>query len=163
MEGVHENVLRPRAREVAETLHQIDEPQAYACTVMGYMRSHRQLFVSASKRLPQTETTHELYLWSEAVVFFEGPMSWRGLDFRLGSCEERRALVAGGWAPIGDENIDAFANHHLLLILERPAYRVRICAGNCGVEEQVPPDVLPMFTRGMPSWIEVRCTPQSGE
>jgi hypothetical protein len=88
-------------------------------------------------------TTHDLYLWCEAVVFFEGPMSWRGLGFRLASFEERRALVAGGWAPIGDEDIDAFAAYHVLLILERPGYRVRICAGNCGFEERLPPELLP--------------------
>lgn len=151
MGEVHENLSRQRAYKVSEMLRQINDPQAHECAVMGYIRSHRQLFVSASKRLPQTETTHELYLWCEAVVFFEGPMSWRGLDFRLGSFEERRALVAGGWAPIGNEDIDAFADYHLLLILERPGYRVRICTGNCGFEERLPPAFLSAFTGGRSS------------
>ena len=108
-------------------LNSIANPQNYFCTVLGYIHGHLQLYIKAANTV--TATDKSFILAFEAVRYFEGPMRWQGLDFRLGSIDERINLLQGGWIDVGMW-LEKFADDHLLFILERPQYRVRIFSGS---------------------------------
>jgi hypothetical protein len=111
-------------QEMASSLlNGIANPQNYFCTVLGYIRGHSQLYVKAQNTV--TTTDRPLVLAFEAVQYFEGPMRWQGLDFHLGSIDERIDLLQGGWIDVG-RWLEKFADDHLLFVWERPKYRVRI-------------------------------------
>lgn len=78
-------------------------------------------------------TYNPFYLWLPSVWYFEGPTRWQGVDFRLGSFEECRELVNQGWINV-DGLIDEFVKEHILLILDRPTFRVRILASRCDID-----------------------------
>lgn len=77
------------------------------------------------------------YLWLEPVWYFEGPTQWQGIDFRLGTFEECKELVSQGWLNVSDL-IDEVVNEHVLLILERPTFRVRILTYRCDIVTERP-------------------------
>src|SRR5687767_7836439 len=117
----HSNLSKQERAE--SLLSDITDPQSYVCRVLGYIRSLSQLYVKAESTA--TTATQPLILAFESVQYFEGPMRWQGLDFRLGSVDERINLLQGGWIDVG-EWLEKFADEHLLFVLERPKYRVQI-------------------------------------
>jgi hypothetical protein len=78
-----------------------------------------------------------LVLIFDAVKYFEGPMGWQGLDFRLGSVSERMNLLQGGWLEVGTW-LEKFADEQFLFVLERPKYRVQILCGGFYIDTTEP-------------------------
>ena len=113
----------------------ISNPQNYVCSVLGYVRGHSQMYVKAESISPETDKS--LILGFESVWYFEGPMRWKGLDFRLGSLDERINFLQGEWLNVGDW-LNEFAEKHLLFVFERPKYKVQIFSGSFYVSETEP-------------------------
>jgi len=113
----------------------ISNPQNYLCSILGYARGHLQMYIKAESSSPETDKP--LILGFEPVWYFEGPMRWRGLDFRLGTLEERINLLQGDWLDVGDL-LNDFAEKHLLFILERPKHKVQIFFGSFHVIDTEP-------------------------
>jgi hypothetical protein len=124
--------------EVDRLLRAIQDPQDYHCGVIGYMVGHRQMLVKVEKFPPDASTP--IYLGFEPVWYFEGPLSWQGIDFRVGSIAECKELLCAGWLDVGDL-LDEFVRQHILLVLERPKYRVRILTGSCGYLGKTAPNI----------------------
>ena len=116
----------------------LEEPHTYGCSVVAYTYHHHQLLIEV---IDPTVKEYEprCYIGFESVYYFEGPLNWQGVDFRLGSVAEREALLGEGWVDVGDA-LHEMADHYLpiLLILERPTFRVRVLAGVCYVTETRP-------------------------
>jgi len=124
----------------------IDDPQAYDCNVVAYVRGHRQLLIEVND--PTAKEYKPCYIAFESVWYFEGPLSWHGADFRLGSLDERKTLLSEGWFNAGDalplhEMAERFVP--LLFILERSTFRVRILASVCYVTETRPFEIHQIF------------------
>jgi hypothetical protein len=123
----------------------LEDPHTYGCSVVAYTYHHHQLLIEV---IDPTAKEYEprCYIGFESAFYFEGPLSWHGVDFRLGSIAEREALLGEGWVNAGDA-LHEMAEHYLplLLILERPTFRVRILAGACYVTETRPFEIHQVF------------------
>jgi hypothetical protein len=110
-------------------------PQAYTCSVLAYVRSHGQMIVEVVE-IP-ADAYRPMYLELETVWYFEGPLRWQGIDFRIASSQECQALLNTGWMAMPD-HVDEFVRQHVLLVLERPGFQVRILAANCIISNKAP-------------------------
>jgi hypothetical protein len=131
-----DDLKRVKQQQIQEVLAAaFPHPQAYSCSVLAYIRSHGQMIVEVVEMA--ADTYQPLYLELDTVWYFEGPLRWQGVDFRIASSEECHTFVNTGWITLHD-HVDEFVRHHMLLILERPGFRVRVLAGNCVVSSNPP-------------------------
>jgi len=61
-----------------ENIFPIEQADEHICTLVWYTRSHRAMYISAS----HGEET-PFYLLFVEVMYFTGPTSWQGANFRL--------------------------------------------------------------------------------
>ena len=57
----------------------VEEPLSYNCRVWKYVAGHSQLLIKLHK---EDFLEESLYLGFETVIYFEGPMSWTGVEVR---------------------------------------------------------------------------------
>lgn len=112
---------------VADTLQALAHWPEAPCDVLCYIRGHRQLFLDVREASDKLES--RFYLYFHTVWFFEGPLNWEGVNFRLGTAGEIRSVLSRTPLIIPEERMSAFASQHYLFILEKPDYRVLILAG----------------------------------
>ncbi len=67
-----------------ENIFNLPTPDDWMCSMVRYTWSHSQLVFI----LQMADATHPLKLAFQSVEYFEGPMIWKGVNFRLGSTEE---------------------------------------------------------------------------
>lgn len=90
-------------------------PQRYECIVWSYRVNHQQLLIRADKDKFNNET---IYFSFAGVVYFEGPISWTGASFCVGTTDEcaglfRRRINA-------DIPEDAVSDIYRLFLIELP-------------------------------------------
>ena len=121
---------------LSELFAAIDNPLAYHCRLWGYVPGHSQLLV----RVHQGEFLNGevFFLGFEGVHYVECPTSWIGIDFRLGSPEECKAVIRKANLVISAEMIDVFLNAHHLFVIDRSDCRIQILAWAAHRLSQVP-------------------------
>ena len=124
-----------RQERAYSLLSDIANPQDYSCRVLVYSRGHSQMYVTAESTTSAPDKP--VVLVFDAVRYFEGPMGWQGLDFRLGSVSERINLLQGGWLKVGGW-LEKVAEEQFLFVLERPKYRVQILCGGFYIDTTEP-------------------------
>lgn len=68
----------------------IKNPADYICHILGYIKGHSLMVVGIhSIEFPQEKA----YLVFQAVQYFEGPMTWKGIDMQLGEANECLELL----------------------------------------------------------------------
>src|SRR5215475_6243017 len=72
-----------------ENIFNVLNPDEWTCQLIDYMPSHSQLFFELDRHLPN----QSLYLVFQTVEFFEGPLVWKGANFRLGESDECLQLL----------------------------------------------------------------------
>jgi len=65
--------------------------QAYHCKVWSYLVSHSQMLLRVYKDDFMTGDTFQLLF--TGVLYYEGPMSWQGVDFHFGTSDECLRLL----------------------------------------------------------------------
>jgi len=69
----------------SKNIFNIENPEAYFCTVWSYLASHSMLLI----RVDKGELDQEIfYLYFELVQYFEGPLKWKGANFCIGASDE---------------------------------------------------------------------------
>ncbi|MCP4600724.1 MAG: hypothetical protein GY847_09360 [Proteobacteria bacterium] len=100
----------------------IASPGDYECVVWYYTTHLYELGLRVYK--PPFQSGETFYLLFRPVYYFEGPMSWSGADFRLGTPDECRALAEIVFTKPSNEVLTQLR----LFIVERPTFRVRLLA-----------------------------------
>ena len=119
----------PSRRESVENIiSSLADLRDCLCCIYRYLRSHQQLLIAVHK---PDSLTPSFYLHFEMAGYFEGPLNWRGADFRLGTDEECKEVIC----KIGtqtNKHLDLMSKHlYFLFLLERPDYQVKILAATC--------------------------------
>ena len=130
-----EDIRLSNSERARSFLSSVSNPQDYYCSVLGYVRGLSQLYIKAETISPKTD--RPVILGFASVKYFEGPMRWQGLDFRLGSVDEKITLLQQEWLDVGNL-LNKFAEDHLLFVLERPKFRVQIFSGTFDAGEAEP-------------------------
>jgi hypothetical protein len=116
----------------ASNIFQISDAQAYQCKMKGYFAGHSQMYIEAS--LVPVETRKPLFLAFEAVLYFEGPVRWRGANFRYGTPDETAAIVAllskAGVISSDTDYQDYLLRKHRLFLVDSIDVKVKILAGD---------------------------------
>ena len=115
----------------------ISDPILYSCAIFRYTRSLRHLITVVHEQINNPEPA--FYLSFESVWYFQGPMSWTGIDFELSDMNERKELLKKGIVKIEEEMVEAFAQQHALFTIRKPAFNVQILAANCVVVKSISP------------------------
>jgi len=113
----------------------VDEPLSYNCVVWGYLPGHSQLLIRLYKEGFLDES---LYLGFDTVIYFEGPMSWVGVDFQLGQADECKMLLKKIGIIVAEEAIEEFLRLRRLFIINRPEGQIRIFAGRIHLVKEIP-------------------------
>lgn len=106
----------------------IDDLPLYHCSVFQYSQSHRVLTIKVHKH---ADPENIFYLVFEAVWYFQGPTSWRGLDFEFADINERKTLIQKVLLNIEDNMVDGISEQFALYVIYRPDINIQILAGNC--------------------------------
>ena len=109
-------------------LKDVDE---LSCEVECYHTGLADLRISVSKETSiDIPVEHPIELIFSAPYFFDGPLGWKGADFRLASEEEKRELCNKlGWlGTLPDNSPDGVLQLIELFIVQNANYRVRILA-----------------------------------
>jgi hypothetical protein len=108
----------------------VGEPSSYRCSILRYTHGHRQLVVEVvRKEVEQYEPV--FYLSFETVWYFQGPVSWSGVDFELDDINEQKAILERGFLNVEENMIEAFAKQHELFLIQKPTFSIQILAANC--------------------------------
>ncbi len=107
----------------------IDDPSLYYCSILRYLRPHRQLVISVNEKKDNPEAI--FYLGFEGVWYFQGPTNWQGSDFELAEVDERRKLLQRGFLEVEENQIEVVASLHQLFVLHKPKFNIEILAGSC--------------------------------
>ncbi len=128
-------------------LSDITNPSAYHCRVWSYLASHSQLLVRVHKGDFVTGDT--FYLLFAEVLYFDGPMSWQGVTFHLGTSEECWELVRKrpGFSEIPQEERLLALKKVRLYTFEAQDCTVRILAGNVHRNKDFPSDFFWLVER----------------
>ena len=105
------------------------DAETYTCVVEAYLSGHSQLVLRVYR--PSYITENTFFLIFETVKYFEGPLSWRNADFRVGTadeCKELLALLRQGGLEIPEEMLNAFLKRYRLFAINSPSVQVRIFA-----------------------------------
>jgi hypothetical protein len=106
----------------------IKTPQLYRCHVYRYHSTLSRLYVRAFKGAAQDPA---FYLLFSDVGYFEGPMNWQGVQFRLAPTNkclalmQRSAMLEG----VSVDMLAALGEIARLYVLDLPQAQVRIVAG----------------------------------
>lgn len=148
------NARCERIKNLLDTLSSITKA---TCRVYRYVISHKQLTIGVD--VPEFGGKDSFFLHFEMVYYFEGPTSWKGADFRLGTKDEtlkviRRTPLSSLEAP-GEDEYEKYLSHDFLLlfVLEKPECRVKILGATCEKLSQVPLlNVQDEYFRQLWSW-----------
>ena len=114
----------------------IDEPSLYHCSIFRYSQSHRILTAAVHKHKGDPETA--FYLVFESVWYFQGPMSWAGIDFEIANIDERKTLLQKVFQNTKDNMMDSLSQQYALYVIYRPKITIQILAGNCFTLKSIP-------------------------
>jgi len=120
-----------------KNIFDIQNPQEITCRVWSYFVSHSRLLFRGYK---DSSGNDEFYLDFEMVEYFEGPLSWKGADFYLGSSDECSLLLQQrGFTDYFD---DYWLEHyHLYKVDLSNTQSVKIlAASNAYKTTSIPPD-----------------------
>ncbi|MFN8371735.1 MAG: hypothetical protein U0694_02505 [Anaerolineae bacterium] len=118
----------------------IKTPQIYRCNVHRYHNKLSRLYIRAFKGEAQEPA---FYLLFTDVGYFEGPMNWQGVGFRLAPARECLTLMqkAGLLAGVQPELASAIAEMTHLYLLDTPATIIKIIAGQATRLNEIPTDI----------------------
>jgi hypothetical protein len=107
----------------------IRDTSLYHCNVYRYSQSHRELTIAVHTSTNNSEAV--FYLIFESVWYFQGPLSWDGIDFELADAEELKSLIQKVFSNIEDNMLDSFSKQFALYMIYKPSINIQILAGNC--------------------------------
>jgi hypothetical protein len=117
----------------------IEKPQSCMCKVNGYLPAHSLMYIEIVENTSEESVTFCLAF--ESVQYFEGPLSWQGASFRLGTQHEKLSMVELLKRSDPGKSADYY-NHLLqrydLFVLEESFAKVQIFAANASRESQCP-------------------------
>ncbi|MDY7078502.1 MAG: hypothetical protein SXV54_16425 [Chloroflexota bacterium] len=119
--------LSVKNARIKGTLEDLTGLSDYPCGVRAYSQNHHELVVAVND--PDYTLEAGFCLWFPLTGCFEGPLQWVGADFCLGTRDEWEEILSIV-RPSGDLK-EEFIKHHVLFVLKRPAFRVRILAFDC--------------------------------
>ena len=109
-------------------LKDVDE---LSCEVESYHTGLADLRISVSKETSiDIQVEHPIELIFSAPYFFDGPLGWKGADFRLAPESEKRELCdkLGWFKNLPDAAPDGVLQLIELFIVQNTNYKVRILA-----------------------------------
>jgi hypothetical protein len=71
----------------------LENPEFYDCTVWKYQVGHSEMIVRLYSPEEKEKDKSEFYLIFQGVLFFEGPLKWKGASFFNGANEECQELL----------------------------------------------------------------------
>lgn len=104
----------------------VENPLEYHCRLWGYIPGHSQLLVRVYKDDFLGENV--FFLTFETVLYWEGHVGWKGVDFLLGTVEEAQEILLKANTPVPQESISEFLRVYHLFKIDRPDCQVRIFA-----------------------------------
>src|SRR5512139_3852970 len=77
----------------AENILGLQDAEKYGCRVWHYDKGHSVMTIYVQKEAPTGMDADHFFIVFEVVQYFEGPMSWKGANFGIGTLEECANLL----------------------------------------------------------------------
>ena len=125
---MNDEIMTERIENINNLLSSLADMQDCYCYVLCYQSGHHQLTLAVFD--PDLGSCKpNFYLHFEPTYYFEGPMGWSGVDFRLATQDEWKKVLLK--IKVSGEIVDEFIKHHFLFVLEKPGCQVKILSANC--------------------------------
>ncbi len=123
------SVMGKNTATTVDGVPKLEAPHEYECGISAYDPSLSRLYVRLLKS--SVEPADERYLVFSTTIYFDGPFTWKGADFQLGSDAGIIELLEHiNPVPAGQEFIDRTLGL-ILYKFEGTRYVVRILAAAC--------------------------------
>jgi hypothetical protein len=116
---------------------EVTDPMSYHCKVWSYFAGHSLLLIRTYE--DDFLTGHTFYLVFEGVAYFEGPMTWQGVGYSLGTREEcLEILQKAGGSSDKDVPDEALLRQYRLFKFKSPHGEIKILAGDVQKTGSIP-------------------------
>ena len=120
-------------RYSARNIFNVVDPQTYMCIVWGYRISHSLMLIRVSKSEPEELFEEPFFLTFEGVLYFEGPIRWKGVDFGISTTDEcARSL--------NRIKLSELVEKCRLFVAESSNLEIKIIACDVTKTKDIPPD-----------------------
>jgi len=119
---------------LAKNIFNIEDVDNYLCYIQMYYKQHSTLIVIVNHI---SEKKKRKYILSFlAMEYFEGPMSWKGADFRIATSDECRNFLQKRNIPNADVHSETMK---LFIVMDEEfGIKIKILAGGVHEVDQMP-------------------------